>query len=56
MASQETNQEQPVEHIIIAYAATVQLRQSKFELDELLFYMTPLETLSPTTKENYIET
>jgi len=37
MASEETNYEQPVEHIIIAYAATVQLRQSKFDLEELLF-------------------
>ena len=37
MASEETNQEQPGEHIIIAYAATGQLRQSRFELDELLF-------------------
>ena len=37
MDSQEAQPEHPIEHIIIAYAATVQLRQSKFELDELLF-------------------
>jgi len=37
MASEETNYEQPVEHIIIAYAANVQIRQSKLQLEELLF-------------------
>lgn len=37
MLTEETDQQQPVEYIIIAFAANIQLRQSKLELDELLF-------------------
>lgn len=37
MASEETKYEYPVEHIIIAYAANVQLRQNRLDLEELLF-------------------
>ena len=34
---QEAQPEHPIEHIIIAYAATIQLRQDQFNLEELLF-------------------
>lgn len=37
MASEETTYERPVEHVIIAYAANVQLRQEKLDLEELIF-------------------
>ena len=37
MDSQEAQPEHPIEHIIIAYAATIQLRQNQFNLEELLF-------------------
>ncbi len=37
MDSQEAQPEHPIEHIIIAYAATIQLRQDQFNLEELLF-------------------
>ena len=37
MFTQSPDQEQPIENIIIAFAANVQIRQSKLELEELLF-------------------
>ena len=37
MFAEEPDQQHPVENIIIAFAANIQLRQSKLELEELLF-------------------
>ena len=37
MFTQDPDQEQPIENIVIAFAANVQIRQSKLELEELLF-------------------
>ena len=37
MDSEEEESQQPIEHTLIALACTIQLRQSKLELDELFF-------------------
>ena len=37
MDSQEAQPEHPIEHIVIVYAATIQLRQNTSSLEELLF-------------------
>ena len=42
MDSQEAQPEHPIEHIIIAYAATIQLRQDQFNLEELLYIFTKM--------------
>ena len=37
MANENETQDRPIEHIIIALAAMIQLRESKIDLDELIF-------------------
>ena len=37
MDFEETESKQPVENVVIAFAANIQLRQSRLELEELLF-------------------
>ena len=36
-SEEEEESKQPIEYILIALACTIQLRQSKLELDELFF-------------------
>jgi hypothetical protein len=52
MFTQDPDHQQPVENIIIAFAANIQLRQSKLELEELLFlYDTIKEAISSYERE-----
>jgi len=37
MANENETQDRPIEHIIIAFAAMIQLRESKIDLEELIF-------------------
>ena len=39
----DPQEEHPIEHIIIAYAATIQLRQEQLNLEELLFLQATIE-------------
>ena len=37
MANEDATKDRPIEHIIIALAAMIQLRESKMDLEELIF-------------------
>ena len=52
MGSEEEESQQPIEHTLIALACTIQLRQSKLELDELFFLR---QEINKAIKESEID-
>ena len=43
MADEDKNNDRPIEHIIIALAAIIQLRETRIDLEELIFLKEAVE-------------
>tara|TARA_R110002020_G_scaffold133304_3_gene297460 strand:- start:12021 stop:12185 length:165 start_codon:yes stop_codon:yes gene_type:complete len=43
MVNEDATKDRPIEHIIIALAAMIQLRESKMDLEELIFLKEAVE-------------